>query len=39
MVEWFQLVQDKGCWQAHVNAVMNVRFLPPGSRLIIEKWS
>jgi hypothetical protein len=30
-VEWVQLVQDSGHWQAAVNVVMNLRFLVPQS--------
>jgi hypothetical protein len=30
-VEWVQLVQDSGQWQAAVNVVMNLRFLVPQS--------
>ena len=25
-VDWIELAQDRGRWQAHVNAVMNLRF-------------
>jgi hypothetical protein len=30
-VEWIHLAQDKGCWRAVVNAVMNHRVLAPRS--------
>jgi hypothetical protein len=30
-IEWIQLVQDRGWWQALVNMVMNLRVLAPQS--------
>jgi hypothetical protein len=30
-VEWIQLAQDRGRWQAVVNMVMNLRVLAPRS--------
>jgi hypothetical protein len=30
-VEWIHLAEDRDCWQAVVNAVMNLRVLAPWS--------
>jgi hypothetical protein len=30
-VKWIQLALDRGCWQAAVNAVMNLSVLAPRS--------
>jgi hypothetical protein len=30
-VDWIRLAQDRGRWRAVVSAVMNLRFLAPGS--------
>jgi hypothetical protein len=34
-VEWIQLAQDKGRWQAVVNAVMNIWALVPWSSVVV----
>jgi hypothetical protein len=30
-VEWIHLAQNRGCWRAVVNAVMNLRVMAPRS--------
>jgi hypothetical protein len=36
-VEWIHLAQDRGCWWALVDAVMNLRVLAPRSQSVVTE--